>query len=684
MQNSLDAPIFTPSAMVAMRAELAEAESNPWLASLLMSRMDTVLRRFERYCRELMAMRRHLRRRLAKLWAMSLPMAALLLALSASSAEAATMTIGVGGCNTLVDAIDAANSGGTVNGCTGSGGADTIVLGGGTYTYTTVNNSSGGENALPLVTTDVTIEGNGATVERDTAAVPTFRLLNISSTGTLTLKDSIVQGGVADDAGFGAYGGGIRSSGVLNLDGVTIQGNSASRGGGVASTFSAATTTIRDSTIQNNTAGLAGGAMLNRDATVRVQESTLRGNSAGVEGGGVQNVNSSLTVDRSTISRNTSGSQCGGVSNTATATVTNSTISGNTAASGGAWCGFNVSSATLVNSTITGNSATSHPGIRLYQTSSVTLANSIIAGQLGGANCLIGAGTSITSGGNNLASDGSCNLTMASDKPNNPNANLGPLQDNGGPTETHALTLGSDALDMGNNAVCAAAPVNAVDQRGISRPQPAAGTCDIGAFEARQYRLDVQRTGSGSGKVTSNPAGIQCGAGFTDCDETYPEALVVNLVPLAGAFSEFGGWDAASDPDCLDGQVTLDADKVCIAIFNARPTAVSVLGFRAEVDPSGRVDLAWRTAHEADILGFHIQRAFAAEGPYARVNAALIPGRGSAAAGAEYHLVDNPGVGTYHYRLEARHLNEAAEHFGPRAVFVRALRLFMPWLALGH
>src|SRR5262249_13961443 len=62
------------------------------------------------------------------------------------------------------------------------------------------------------------------------------------------------------------------------------------------------------------------------------------------------------------------------------------------------------------------------------------------------------------------------------------NANLGPLADNGGSTFTHALLPGSQAIDTGDDAVCAAAPVNGVDQRGVHRPQGA--HCDTGAFEA--------------------------------------------------------------------------------------------------------------------------------------------------------------------------------------------------------
>jgi hypothetical protein len=58
---------------------------------------------------------------------------------------------------------------------------------------------------------------------------------------------------------------------------------------------------------------------------------------------------------------------------------------------------------------------------------------------------------------------------------------LGLLQDNGGPTWAMALGPGSAAIDAANDATCAAAPVNSLDQRGVTRPQGA--HCDIEAFE---------------------------------------------------------------------------------------------------------------------------------------------------------------------------------------------------------
>ena len=59
---------------------------------------------------------------------------------------------------------------------------------------------------------------------------------------------------------------------------------------------------------------------------------------------------------------------------------------------------------------------------------------------------------------------------------------LGSLQDNGGPTWTLAPLPGSAAIDAADDAICAAAPVNNLDQHGITRPQGA--HCDIGAYEA--------------------------------------------------------------------------------------------------------------------------------------------------------------------------------------------------------
>ncbi len=101
-----------------------------------------------------------------------------------------------------------------------------------------------------------------------------------------------------------------------------------------------------------------------------------------------------------------------------------------------------------------------------------TFKNTIVANSTGG-DCF-GTGT-FTTLGHNIDSDKTCSLTDANDKPG-VNPVLGPLADNGGSTQTHALLSGSPALDAGDDP---AAP--ATDQRGVFRPQ--GGASDIGAFE---------------------------------------------------------------------------------------------------------------------------------------------------------------------------------------------------------
>ena len=79
------------------------------------------------------------------------------------------------------------------------------------------------------------------------------------------------------------------------------------------------------------------------------------------------------------------------------------------------------------------------------------------------------------SAGHNLEEGTDCGFTGAGDK-RGVDPLLGPLQDNGGQSDTRALAAGSPALDAADNATCPS-----TDQRGVSRPQTA--TCDFGAFE---------------------------------------------------------------------------------------------------------------------------------------------------------------------------------------------------------
>lgn len=106
------------------------------------------------------------------------------------------------------------------------------------------------------------------------------------------------------------------------------------------------------------------------------------------------------------------------------------------------------------------------------------MVNSIIANNSApsGPDC---AGPFTSPGPNLVGTISGCALVGTA--PITGDAHLGPLADNGGPTLTHALLFPSPAVNAGDNAICAAAPVSGIDQRGVVRPVGA--TCDLGAVE---------------------------------------------------------------------------------------------------------------------------------------------------------------------------------------------------------
>jgi predicted outer membrane repeat protein len=156
--------------------------------------------------------------------------------------------------------------------------------------------------------------------------------------------------------------------------------------------------------------------------------------------------------------------------------VANSTFSANTAATGG---GLDLlqSGTTVSNSTFSGNSATTLGGGIHIENTTLTLANTIVAMSPSGGNCAGG----IINGGNNLDSGSTCGWSTQFQSMSTTDPLMGPLADNGGPTQTHALIDGSPAINRGDPTVCSASPVSGVDQRGVARPQGI--RCDIGAFE---------------------------------------------------------------------------------------------------------------------------------------------------------------------------------------------------------
>lgn len=368
--------------------------------------------------------------------------------------------------NHSVIQYNSANGGGGIT----QGYGSTLIVDGSTLRRNHAANRGGG-----LYSFDSDAVFNNSVVEENTVAgagdgggILSSTTTSAVTTSTLTLNHTLVTGNTAEGAG--PSGGGLAVAAnsaapvILTINASTIAHNRAQYGGGVvvAGNVPAADVraTISRSTISNNlAAGPVGG-----DA----------------DGGGIEVYNGTLTLVNSTVSGNR--------------------VAASGYSSGGAlWIGGYAdrlpSRATLINSTLAGNSATgTGGGVTSYRDSAnasatVTAVNTIVSGNSAptGGNCWAEGGV-IASLGYNLEDAESCGFHQPTDH-SNTDPMLGPLADNGGPTHTHALLPGSPALGAADNVVCAAAPVNNADQRGVSRPQ--AFLCDAGAYEAQEVPTAV-------------------------------------------------------------------------------------------------------------------------------------------------------------------------------------------------
>jgi CSLREA domain-containing protein len=332
--------------------------------------------------------------------------------------------------------------------------------------------------------------------------------------GALSLQDSVVR----DNVSTGGGGAGISFGrlGTLSRRNVTVQGNSDTGGFAGGGGLAAATDTlfvgetfaltVDASRILDNSAAVGGGIFV-EGATTTLRDSTIAGNTARTRGGGMAVVGGrgGLTVDRSTISGNKvsigdgGGGGGGGIHNDGgVVTAINSTISGNRAAGDGGGIlalehGTLLGAVELRNVTIANNVANGLSGVPArgggVTGPSITARNTLVAGNAvanGGAgpDCFAAAlGPFISLGFNLIQKAADCNIGTDPTNLTGVDPRIGPLANNGGPTQTHVLLADSPALNTANFA----APGNGgnacerVDQRGVVRPQN--GRCDIGAVE---------------------------------------------------------------------------------------------------------------------------------------------------------------------------------------------------------
>lgn len=266
------------------------------------------------------------------------------------AANAATINVGVGGC-TLANAIRSANDDVAVGGCSvGTVGADTINIPNQTIVFTSadVDGAIYGDSALPLIESEITIEGDGSTLER--GSVDPFRIIatDSSSSAFLTLNSITLTNGFAVD-GFDGYGGAVYvgANSSVTINNSTIKDSSALYAGGGVYAYGSATVQINNSTISGNSAGIGGGVWANDNVDIAISESVVTGNSAN-GGGGIYVYDGSIaTLINTTVSNNTAVSYGGGINaERAVVNISNSTISGNNANSKGS--GFYLKESILV------------------------------------------------------------------------------------------------------------------------------------------------------------------------------------------------------------------------------------------------------------------------------------------------------------------------------------------------
>jgi predicted outer membrane repeat protein len=349
-----------------------------------------------------------------------------------------------------------------------------------------------------------------------------------SSTNNSAVLDgfTIMAGKTRDDFGTSAeyMGGGIYiDSGNPVLSNLIIRENSARIGNGIYN-YKSSPILLNVAFIDNTwLAGSVAGAMVNEDDSSPTLTNVMFINNSGWQGGALFNVRRSNPTLLNVIFAGNSTSDRGGAiyNSSSNPILTNVTFRENSATQGGAIFNDGDSNPTLVNVTFTGNSASDRGGaiynyysnptlnsVTFHENSAIQggaifndyswhsiIMNSILYGDTGGEihnySTPAAVNYSIVQGGY----PGTGNIDI--------DPLLGPLQDNGGFTQTMGLSAGSPAIDTGYDANCPT-----TDQRGVARPQ--GGHCDIGAYE---YQAPIISPGD-TIRVSVNSSGGQ-GDGYS-------------------------------------------------------------------------------------------------------------------------------------------------------------------------
>jgi len=499
----------------------------------------------------------------------------------------------------LIEAIENANTDSTMNpDCSMGNGQDILQLAP-DFNYEFDSAYSNTDNALPVIVDDITIQGFNATIRRDNFSTEPFRLLEFNG-GSNSLSDLKLTGGISASpmSGGGAI---LATNTMLTLNDMRITGNSA------------------------NDLFAFGGALRLDDSAVEINDSLLQVNrtsssSAQTGGGAIAQFNGSLTVNRSALLNN-DANDCGGSRGSGSATAgTGGALRIEATGLPGAFAIFN-------DSTIAGNEGRVGGGIHLVAIADTGVvgedvlvqlvrstlvqndANACSGAALGdgmhvqednGGSGLVTYGSSIIHGNgrlvNNMVVGVDCSANFPSQTYFSFDGNVLDVQDNclaqfdtfaddyrnivdPFRVDNHHLPLrNGPAVDfMEANFNCNTMLPDAVGNPRAGGPGMGGDICDAGAIELQypvdDFSLQTMLAGSGSGSLSSSPAGINCPG---VCSASYPVGIMVTLTPMPVSGSVFGGWsgDCSGMGACT---VTMDQMRSVTATFDPEPVTLNVL-----------------------------------------------------------------------------------------------------------
>ncbi|MEK6798393.1 MAG: choice-of-anchor Q domain-containing protein [Planctomycetota bacterium] len=432
------------------------------------------------------------------------------------------------------------------------------------------------------------------TVGTDTILVPagTYTLTragiseDLASTGDLDILDGLILAGAGSSSTTIAGNAldrviNVYNSAIVDIYGITVSGGVLAGYGGGMYPYTGTTVTMKDVVLRDNQ-GKYGGGIYAWNATLFISDSTVSGNVAtgagNSWGGGIFNDGGRIVFTGVAVTGNQSGADGAGIYTGgagSSAYLTNVTLSGNTSSqtSGGLYTDRAV---TITNSTITLNTGTDGGGLRRTGgASDIILRNTIVSGNTATSGTGPDVDAAVTSLGNNIVGNTTDSSGWVASDKQNVNPLLGALANNGGPTNTHALLVGSPAINAGSSTNSPP-----IDQRGYFRD----ASIDIGAYEYNGTNPNPTTAGitvnPTSGLVTTEAGGT---ATFTVVLDSQPTANVVvglsssdttegTVSPASVTFTS-ANWNTAQTVTITGADDSLDDGNIAYTIVTAAATS---------------------------------------------------------------------------------------------------------------